>query len=507
MSTPTFAETHKLIAFLEKPTESDGFELIVDFLNANLIKYALTDVRLQALVDGNKVIINEALDWMMLKRKHKSRNKQRKEIVVSQYEPPTEEHIPIPSYDPLHSGEDRLQLNELMEICTKLSDRVLSLEQNKTNQATEIKKLKKKVKKLEGKCWELNVYILSIAKIEVSTANAILVLLKVIQQMAKLTSAAIFPKLGCYKNKVSTTIILDLSKDVIENGNSFKPVAKTTTDDAGTSTTLIPGPVTIKEKAKKKNDIKASSMLLMALPNEYLMTFNQYKNAKTLFANTHVVVWRNKSNLDIMSLDDPYNNFKIFEQEVRGTISTNINSQNMAFVSSPSPNSTNEVPTDFGVSTASPHVSTAKLIDATMYAFLANQPNGSQRVHEDLEQIHEDDLEEMDLKWPLALLMNVEDPSSKKMVAIDEASFNWSYMADDEAPTNMAFMALSDSEVWRPIKLDSASIVLKKHTYIDARGNISYLTDFKEFDGGYVVFRGGAKGGKITGKGTIKTDV
>nr|GEZ92884.1 hypothetical protein [Tanacetum cinerariifolium] len=59
--------------------------------------------------------------------------------------------------------------------------------------------------------------------------------------------------------------------------------------------------------------------------------------------------------------------------------------------------------------------------------------------------------------------------------------------------------------VWRPIKLDSASIILKKHTYIDARGNISYLTDFKEFDGGYVAFKGGAKGGKITSKGTIRT--
>nr|GEY74262.1 ribonuclease H-like domain-containing protein [Tanacetum cinerariifolium] len=35
--------------------------------------------------------------------------------------------------------------------------------------------------------------------------------------------------------------------------------------------------------------------------------------------------------------------------------------------------------------------------------------------------------------------------------------------------------------------------------------NISYLTDFKEFDGGYVAFGGGAKGDKITGKRTIKT--
>ncbi|GJW79508.1 hypothetical protein Tco_0143483 [Tanacetum coccineum] len=67
--------------------------------------------------------------------------------------------------------------------------------------------------------------------------------------------------------------------DVIENGNSFKPAAQTTTNAAGTSTTLIPGPVTTKEKVQKKNDVKVRSMLLMALPNEHLMNFNQYKDA------------------------------------------------------------------------------------------------------------------------------------------------------------------------------------------------------------------------------------
>nr|GEU33633.1 putative ribonuclease H-like domain-containing protein [Tanacetum cinerariifolium] len=84
-------------------------------------------------------------------RKHKLRKKLRKETEVSQDETSTEEHIPTPSHDPLPSGEDRLQLNKLMEICTKLSDKVLSLEQIKTNQTTKIKKLKKRVKKLEGK--------------------------------------------------------------------------------------------------------------------------------------------------------------------------------------------------------------------------------------------------------------------------------------------------------------------------------------------------------------------
>ncbi|GJU57797.1 hypothetical protein Tco_1235563 [Tanacetum coccineum] len=82
--------------------------------------------------------------------------------------------------------------------------------------------------------------------------------------------------------QITTTAKLPTLKQ--ENGNSFKPTAKTTTNVDGTSTALILGPVTTKENVQKKNDMKARSMLLMALPNEHLMTFNQYKDAKTLFA-------------------------------------------------------------------------------------------------------------------------------------------------------------------------------------------------------------------------------
>nr|GFA07530.1 ribonuclease H-like domain-containing protein [Tanacetum cinerariifolium] len=113
-----------------------------------------------------------------------------------------------------------------------------------------------------------------------------------------------------------------------------------------------------------------------------------------------------------MSIDDLYNNFKIVEQEVKGTVtaSSSLGSQNMAFLSSPG--STNEVDTaniqvstvSTPVSTVSTHDNTTNLSDVTVYAFLANQPNGSQLVHEDIEQIHKDDIEEMDLKWQLALL-------------------------------------------------------------------------------------------------------
>ncbi|GKA91999.1 putative ribonuclease H-like domain-containing protein [Tanacetum coccineum] len=210
--------------------------------------------------------------------------------------------------------------------------------------------------------------------------------------------------------------------EIIEEGNSFKPVARTTANQDGTSTTTIPGAVTDEEKILKKNDLKARSILMMTLPSEHLLTFNKHKDAKSLFEaiearfggneatkktqktllkqmyetfseiitpeelnvkllrslpsewGMHVVVWRNKSDLGHSSTNDG-------------------NTANVHV-------STGSTP----VSTASTKNSTACLSDATVYAYLATQPNGSQVVHEDLDQIHEDDLDEMDLKWQLALL-------------------------------------------------------------------------------------------------------
>ncbi|GJU83789.1 putative ribonuclease H-like domain-containing protein [Tanacetum coccineum] len=62
-----------------------------------------------------------------------------------------EENVPTHSNDPLLSGEDSLKLNDLMEICTKLQQRVLDLENTKTAQAQEILSLKLRVKRLEKK--------------------------------------------------------------------------------------------------------------------------------------------------------------------------------------------------------------------------------------------------------------------------------------------------------------------------------------------------------------------
>ncbi|GJY10955.1 ribonuclease H-like domain-containing protein [Tanacetum coccineum] len=103
--------------------------------------------------------------------------------------------------------------------------------------------------------------------------------------------------------------------------------------------------------------------------------------------NTHAVVWRNKADLDTMSMDDLYNNLKVYEPEVKGMSSSSSSTQNMAFVSSSNNNtsSTNEaVNTAHGVSTASTQVNVANctnidnLSDVVICAFFTSQPNSPQ---------------------------------------------------------------------------------------------------------------------------------
>nr|GEV45707.1 hypothetical protein [Tanacetum cinerariifolium] len=166
-------------------------------------------------------------------------------------------------------------------------------------------------------------------------------------------------------------------------------------------------PVTTEENVQKKNDVKERSRLLMALPNEHLITFNQYKDANTLFAaiqtrfggentsqkdfnlkflrsppsewNIHVVVWRNKLDLDTVSFDDLYNNFKTIEQDVKGTAnsSSSLSSQNMTFVSSPS--STNEANTAYALD-----LSSSSLEEFQQPEFEGYGPKTSKSVSKDI---------------------------------------------------------------------------------------------------------------------------
>ncbi|GKE10470.1 hypothetical protein Tco_1414021 [Tanacetum coccineum] len=108
--------------------------------------------------------------------------------------------------------------------------------------------------------------------------------------------------------------------------------------------------------------------------------------------NTHAVVWRNKADLDTMSMDDLYNNLKVYELEVKGIYSSCSSTQNMTFVSSSNNNtsSSNEVVNAaHRVTTASTQVNTAystnidNLSDAVICLLFASQPNSPQLAHED----------------------------------------------------------------------------------------------------------------------------
>ncbi|GKC86998.1 putative ribonuclease H-like domain-containing protein [Tanacetum coccineum] len=374
--------------------------------------------------------------------------------------------------------------------------------------------------------------------------------------------------------------------EVIKNGNSWVFVPQTAQKN-GTSVTKMSVLVTSKKKTNKKNDVKARSLLLMALPNEHQLTFSQYTDTKIMFAaietrfggneatkktqktllkqqyknfsassteslnlifnrfqkivsmivilgvvisqedlnskflsslpregNTHVVIWMNKPEIETISINDLYNNFKIVEQKVKKYVGASSGTQNLAFMTALSTTSTNDINTTKpayevsivspNVNTASSQVSTASFSDNVVYSFMVKNPNGSNLLQQDLDQIHEDDLEAIDLKWQLSLLSmkakryyqrtgkkifinanntarydkskvecfnchkighfaresraprnkkrqfrnqdntrkqgNNEDTSLKAMLAIDGLGFGWSDMAEEQVQTNMALM-------------------------------------------------------------------
>ncbi|GJU30236.1 hypothetical protein Tco_1173825 [Tanacetum coccineum] len=155
--------------------------------------------------------------------------------------------------------------------------------------------------------------------------------------------------------------------EVIENGNSWVPIPVTSPAETGTSTgTKMTVPSTAEGKTCKKNDVKARSLLLMVQPNEHQLTFDQLQ--------------RLVSRLAILGVVTPLEDLN----KVKKSAGASNDDKNLAFVTT----------------------------------------SGSQLVHEDLEQLHDDDLKEMNLKWNMMALMT-----------------------EEEIQENMALMAFSDFEV------------------------------------------------------------
>ncbi|GKB05792.1 hypothetical protein Tco_0833987 [Tanacetum coccineum] len=181
------------------------------------------------------------------------------------------------------------------------------------------------------------------------------------------------------------------------------------------------------EKAQRRLEVKARSTLMIGIPNEHQLKFNSIKDAKKLLEDIEkrfggneatkktqrnllkqqyenftapssemldqtfdklqklmsqlelLGEKMNKADLDTMSIDDLYNNLKVYEPEVKGMSSSSlINAANSTNIDN--------------------------LSDAVICAFFASQPNSPQLLHEDLQQIYLDDMEEMDLRWQMAML-------------------------------------------------------------------------------------------------------
>ncbi|GJV03606.1 ribonuclease H-like domain-containing protein [Tanacetum coccineum] len=113
------------------------------------------------------------------------------------------------------------------------------------------------------------------------------------------------------------------------------------------------------------------------------------------------LIMRTKPGVDSLNFDDPYNNLRVFDNDVKGSTASSSSTQNVAFVSK-NTSSTNDVSTAYSVSN---HFGQNSQCEQTSsYSLLANQSSCPQLDHEDLEQLDEYNLEEMDLKWQVAMI-------------------------------------------------------------------------------------------------------
>nr|GEU66872.1 retrovirus-related Pol polyprotein from transposon TNT 1-94 [Tanacetum cinerariifolium] len=237
------------------------------------------------------------------------------------------------------------------------------------------------------------------------------------------------------------------------------------------------------EKLARKNELKATSTLLMALLKEHQLMFNYYKNTRlqklisqleiheetisqedlnlSLLRSlpsewkTHSLIWRNKTDLETLCMDDLYNNLKIYEAEVMRLSCTTQNTQNVAFVSFNNTDSTNKaVNTSHGVSAASSKTNASNLPnvdsvrDARIYSFFANGNVDYESKKIPIENRKESRASKhQDNKNREAprRTVPIEDTTLNALVTQrDRLGYDWSDQAED-GPTNFALIAYTSS--------------------------------------------------------------
>ncbi|GJZ09248.1 ribonuclease H-like domain-containing protein [Tanacetum coccineum] len=191
--------------------------------------------------------------------------------------------------------------------------------------------------------------------------------------------------------------------EIIENGNAL--IVTKTIDG---KETVIP-PISF-------NSYKDAKTLMHAIENRFGGNTATKKTQKNLLKQQYenfaaFTTERNKPEIETLSLDDLLNNLKAYELDVKGTSSSTTNLHNVAFISSSSTNSaTRAINTAQGVNTTSTQGATnssttvKNLSNVVIYSFFASQPSTPQLDNEDLQQIIPDDLEEIDLRWNIAML-------------------------------------------------------------------------------------------------------
>nr|GEV62505.1 hypothetical protein [Tanacetum cinerariifolium] len=278
--------------------------------------------------------------------------------------------------------------------------------------------------------------------------------------------------------------------EVIEFGYSYEfPQQETAIGSASESATKKKGrtiAVTTGDMQKRRNDVKARTTLLLALPDEHQLRFSKYKTAQELWAailktfGGNEATKKTKKNL----LKQQYGNFKadcsetleqtfnrlqvivsqlefmdieIEQDDLNQKFLTRMAHAHNCVEKQNSGNgevNTASIPTaSTQVSPAGPNVTTASISLDTACAYIASQSNRSQIKYKDINQIDEDDIEEMDIKWNMALLsMRMGHFARECMVPRSQEwgrrenyrqEENHALVVDEEALTEFALMAKS----------------------------------------------------------------